>query len=200
MLEAKAYQHKGDALFGLDKNEDALAAFQSAEAIHWKLGNTFGIASVLLREGLIFRKNGEYASNREYTEKALALFEQIGNRSAMPPVLNNLALVTRGQGDMVGALKLLEQAIAIARELDDRQNLPAALNNAGNILRRLNRQDEARRNYEECLSIAVQLNNRAQIARSHLTLAPRCLLLGGQRAPKRKWRPSWNTSPRISEK
>ncbi|HEV3198748.1 MAG TPA: protein kinase [Bryobacteraceae bacterium] len=171
LLEAEAYQHKGNALYGLDRYDDALAAFRSAEAIHRELGNTFGIASILLREGLPFWKKGDYASNRDFTEKALALFEQIGNRSAMAPALNVLALATRGQGDLVGALKMLEQAIAIARELGAKDNLSAALNNAGNILRRLNRQDEARRYYEECLSIAVQLNNRQQIARSHITLS-----------------------------
>ena len=171
MLQADAYRLKGDALYGVNRYDEALAAFRSSEAIHRELGNTFGIASIVLREGLIFWKKGDYATNKEYTGKALSLFEQIGNRSAMPPALNTMALATRGQGDLVGALKMLEQAIAIARELGAKGDLSGTLNNAGNILRRLNRQDEARRYYEECLSIAVELNNRAQVARSHQTLA-----------------------------
>ncbi len=170
LLQADAYQHLGDALYGLNQYDQALTRFRAAEAIHRELGNTFGIASIVLREGLIFWKKGDYAANREYTEKALALFQQIGNRSAIPPALNMLALATRGQGDLGGALKMLERAMAIARELGAKQELSGTLNNAGNILRRLNRQDEARRDYEECLSIAVELNNRPQIARSHMTL------------------------------
>jgi len=168
---AEAYQHEGDALLGQQKLEEALAAFRSAEAIHSELDNPFGVASELLREALPYRLKGEYATFREYTEKAIQLFEQIGNRSAMGPALNNLALADRAQGNMLGALDHFEQSIAISRELGAKDNLSGSLNNAGNILRRINRQAEARRYFEECLSIAVELNNRAQIARSHITIS-----------------------------
>ncbi|HLK67499.1 MAG TPA: protein kinase [Bryobacteraceae bacterium] len=171
LLEAAAYRHEGDALYGQNKFDEALSKYQASEAINREMGDTFGSASVILREGLIFWKKGDYQTNREYTERAMALFQQIGNRSALPPALNTLALAIRGRGDMSGSLKVFSQAIEIARELGAKQELAGLLNNSGNLLRRVNRQDEARQHYEETLSIAIELNNRAQIARSHMTLA-----------------------------
>jgi tetratricopeptide (TPR) repeat protein len=47
-LAAEAYLQKGDALYGMSRNDDALEAYRSAEAIHRQLGNQFGMASVLL--------------------------------------------------------------------------------------------------------------------------------------------------------
>jgi tetratricopeptide (TPR) repeat protein len=170
LLEAAAYRNQGEALYGLNQFDQSLEKFQAAEAIDRDIGDTFGSASILLREGLIYWKKGEYATNQQFTQKAMALFQQIGNRSAIPPALNTLALAKRGQGDINGALEVFGQAIEIARELGAKQELAGLLNNSGNILRRVNRQDEARRHFEESLAIAVELNNRAQVARSHMTL------------------------------
>jgi tetratricopeptide (TPR) repeat protein/TolB-like protein len=167
---AEAEQVRGDALYDLDRLDEALAAYRASEQIDRDLGNTFGLASIFIRQGRVFWKKGSYALNREYNENALALFQKIGNQSAVPPVLNNLALTMRQQGDIEGALKLLEHAIAINREYGDKKSLAATLNNAGNMLRRLNRPEEARRAYEECLAISLQLNDHNQIARSNLTL------------------------------
>ena len=168
---ARAELTRGDAFYDLDRLDEALAAYRTAEQIDRDRGNTFGLASILVRQGRVYWKQGNFAANREYDENALMLFRKIGNRSAVPRVLNNLALSMRQQGDLEGALKIFEHAIAEDRELGEKKGLASTLNNAGNILRRLNRPDEARRDYEECLAIAVQLNDRTQIARSNLTLA-----------------------------
>ena len=170
LLMASALQEKGDALYGLDRNDEALPAYESAEAIYREMGNDFGAASILHREGRLYWKKGDYQGQFEYNQRALAMFEKIGNKSAIPTVLQSLALARRGRGDLEGSLALLGQSIAVNRELGQKKALSGALNNAGNILRRLNRADEARRDFEECLDIAVQLNDRDQIARSHVTL------------------------------
>ncbi|HEY3739651.1 MAG TPA: protein kinase [Bryobacteraceae bacterium] len=170
LLTASALQAKGDALYGLDRLDEALPAYQSAEAIYRERGDDFGAASILHREGRLYWKRGDYQGQSDYNQKALAMFEKIGNKSAIPTVLQNLALAKLGRGDSEGGIELLERSAAISRELAQKKALSGSLNNAGNLLRRLNRPDEARRNYEECLAIAVQLNDRDQIARSHITL------------------------------
>jgi serine/threonine protein kinase/tetratricopeptide (TPR) repeat protein len=170
LLMAVALQEQGDALYGLERNEEALAPYRAADLIYRDLGNDFGVASILHREGRLFWKKGDYTGQLEYDRQALDLFEKIGNKSAIPAVLMNLALAKRGRGDPEGALALLQQSIAIERELGQKFALEGSLNNAGSLLRRINRPDEARRYFEECIAIATQLNDRDQIARSHITL------------------------------
>ena len=171
LLMARALQEQGDALYGLERNDEALPPYKAAGSIYQDLGDHFGVASLLHREGRLFWKKGDYNAQLEYNRQALALFEKIGNKSAIPTVLMGLALAQRGHGDLEGSLATLEQAIATERELGDKDALAGSLNNAGNLLRRLNRTDEARRSFEECLALAEQLDNRDQIPRSHLTLA-----------------------------
>jgi len=171
MLAARAQFSIGDALYGLARRDEALAAYRASEAIERERGNTFGIASAILRIGRLEWQKGDYAASQATTERALALFNQIGNKSSAAIAMNNIALDIRGQGDMQGALKMYEQTIALDREVGNKEGLAGALNNAGNLLRRLNRFQEARRNFEECLSIANQLNNREQITRSLITIA-----------------------------
>jgi serine/threonine protein kinase len=171
VLAADASLDQGDALYGLSRLDDSLAAYRVAEATSRDLGDTFGMANIILRQGRLFWSKGDYNSAKGYDERALALFEQIGNKHSVSVALNNLALVTRGHGDLEGGLRMFEQSIAIDREIGDKKGLTAALTNAGNLLRRLNRQDEARRYFEECLAIAAQLNDQEQVARSHITLS-----------------------------
>ena len=170
LFMARALQEQGDALYGLERNDEALPPYEAARAIYQDLGDDFGVASILHREGRLFWKKGDYNGQLDYNRQALALFEKIGNKSAIPTVLMSLALAQRGHGDLEGSLKTLEQAIAIERELGEKDALAGSLNNAGNLLRRLNRTDEARRSFEECLALAEQFENRDQILRSHLTL------------------------------
>jgi len=168
---AEAERVRGDALYELDRLDEALTAYKTAEKIDTDLGDQFGKASVLIRQSRIYFKQGNFVLNQQYNENALAIFRKIGNRSAEAPVLNNLALSLRQQGDWEGSLKMTEHSIAIFRELNDGFGAAGGLNNAGNILRHMDRPAEARRNFEEALAIARQLNDKAQITRSTVTLA-----------------------------
>ncbi len=170
-LMAEAEQVRGDAFYNIDRLDEAMASYRSSEQLDRELGDDFGLASILLREGRIHWKQGDYSSSTQYDKKALILFRNIGNHSAIPTVLNNMALNLNQLGDRDGALKLLEQSLAVFRDLGDRPGVMFTLNNCGNLLRRLNRPEEARRNFEESLAIASQLSDHLQVARSNVTLA-----------------------------
>jgi predicted ATPase len=98
------------------------------EPIVRALGDTWGIAEVLLCQGLDY---SDRARSRALTEQSLVLFRQMGNRFAIAGALNNLGLEALSRDDLARAKAMFEEEFAIRQELQDVTGGPAWLGNLG---------------------------------------------------------------------
>jgi CHAT domain-containing protein/tetratricopeptide (TPR) repeat protein len=143
------------------------------EKMHASLGNT------LLDLGAAVSDQGDFASARDYFERALSSFQETTpNSPQIPLTLDNLAIAFDRQGDLKSALEYSRRALAITEHQD-----PASLDTArnlgtvGDVLRHQGNFGDAADYYQRALTIwekkvpesidvAYNLNGLAGLARA----------------------------------
>ena len=115
---ATAYLHIGIVDSYQGRSEQSVAAYENAERLYVAASNIEGQTEVLIRKGLHFTGQGEYAKAKPFLERAIASAETL--KSPFHLVRAQLALseVVASQGHFSDAEALAQKATANALESD----------------------------------------------------------------------------------
>ncbi len=118
-LQARTLRTAGGLLWQLDDLERAEALTGESLALFRELGETAGVADVLLLLAAVARDRSQYALARSQLEEAKALFQHVGDTWGRGQCLTELARIAIVQGEYDRARALLEENLAFYRALGD---------------------------------------------------------------------------------
>jgi predicted ATPase/DNA-binding CsgD family transcriptional regulator len=108
----------------LENNLDrAEALYEESLVLYRELGDTAGIAHVLLSLGEIAGRWGNFVAAHSRIEEALALFRAAGDKRGIAKSLTDLADVVSQQGEFARATSLNEESLALFRTLGDMEGI-----------------------------------------------------------------------------
>jgi CHAT domain-containing protein/tetratricopeptide (TPR) repeat protein len=205
------YERSLENLANLENVEGDLAAARAGleraqainEAIHGNLAPTF------INLGAVALAQSDYASARDYFQKALDLFVKAKSKTAGEPIaLGNLSETFFLEGDFASALEYRKRSLALMQErLGDSLSQANHLDGMGDILLAQGHPDEAAAYYHKALdmqqkiashsmSVTHSLGALAKVARSRKNTAlameydRRALDIGQQSCPN-SWCVAW---------
>jgi len=178
--EAKAQilQAIGVAYRVLNKQEDALSAYQGSLAIKRRLGLKKGIADSLDMIAVTESALGQSdAAQRDFNE-ALRVSREIGDKPGTGNILNDSAQFYDDHGQYDRALKLFKEALQIQIDVGNETNQGLALNNIGVTYLSKGDYDDARSYFSQALTLREKLNVPTDIADTLHNLAETSMKLG----------------------
>jgi predicted ATPase/transcriptional regulator with XRE-family HTH domain len=140
--------------------EHAAAWLEESVALYRTLGQTAGIADVLINRGLVAHAQGDYARAATLLEEAVALRRAAGGGAGLGTAVAWLGLIAREQGDYARSAALYEECLAIHRALDDRGGAATALLGLSDIARDQGDATRAERYGTESLALFRELGER----------------------------------------
>ncbi len=136
---------------------------QRAHEAAVELGDSHGIASVLLYLGEIAQNQGEYAQAESYYHDGLQQAHQMGDEERLSALLANLGWVTWRRGKYVQAEEYLKEGLALAQQIGHREHISNLLKILGSVVGSQGRYVQAEAYLLEGLTIALQIGDREQI-------------------------------------
>ncbi len=143
--------------YGDSKDAKAIEYYEKALKILEEVKNEQGIAFCLNNIGLIYNRNGKYASAILNLEKALAINKKLGEEDYVASNLSNLGVSFYNLKDYGKASAYYSKALEIAQKLNDRNGVAIYLNALGNVFAKLNRFDKAIHYSERGLVLARKI-------------------------------------------
>jgi ATP/maltotriose-dependent transcriptional regulator MalT len=104
--------NRGDALLGLGRLEEAMAAYESSRPVYERIGSS-DLCYSLVGVGDVYRERGELALARSAYEEGVRVAEEVGDTQGLIPALAGLARVIASE-DLERALSLLGRADSFA--------------------------------------------------------------------------------------
>jgi class 3 adenylate cyclase/predicted ATPase len=172
---------KADAQYALsalkfDRGEYASAFdwIEQAKEIRTTLGDTAGLAQVLIGIGMVMRQKGDNRLARQLTNEGLVLAREAGDKVYTADALTALGLIETDQGNYAAAWALQDECLTLRRETGDKVAIGLALLNLGFVAYCQGDYTAAQTLFEESLiqkretgqkgGIALALNNLGMTA------------------------------------
>ena len=171
LLLARARLVEGWALDDQGQLNEAMSAYQAAQAIYKAAGDRDGVATALNDIGIVLQKQGDLAGARQKLHEAYADFQHLGDEDAAAGALTNLGEVYRAQGDLKMAEKLFREALDVFRRTGRRENEQVTLNNLGALLYQRADFAAARMVFESLLVVRQATGDKDGIAVAQTNLA-----------------------------
>lgn len=131
--KADALKYLGVAHYYKQNNRQSLEYYEQALSIYKKLNDKKGIAAILNNTGLLFERQGDYATALKRYNQASLLFSETGNKEKLTASLSNTGNLYSLLGRYDLSLDYMSQALRIAESLSDSVRIANAYNNVGNI-------------------------------------------------------------------
>ncbi len=132
------------------------------------------VAHLELAMGVSHARQGDFATARDFFERALASFKRIDSEEGAALAYNNLGLVAKNSGDLAGALRFLERALRINERLGNYSRVTLNCLNLGIVRFKLGEWDIAREYLERCMVMARDTED--YLARASALNSLACLL------------------------
>lgn len=136
--------------------QQALTAAQS-------LDDTYGITSILLYQGEIAQKLGNFSQAETRFREGLELARHINAPERISALLNDLGWVLWKQGNYTQAETHLQEGLTLARQLNDKERISNILQVLGSLVASLGNYPQSKAYLEEGLTLARQLGDPEQI-------------------------------------
>jgi len=112
-VECMVLNNIGSAYWSLDKNEQALKYYSTAEELSHITRNRWYQGNILGNMGIIYKNMGQFDLAREHYTNALALNRELGNRLAEAHVLVNLGILDSMTGNMNSTKRSYRNALEV---------------------------------------------------------------------------------------
>jgi len=119
---------------------------------------------LLLQQGVIARKRGNYIQSEEYAYKALALGRFCEDPDIISHVLTLLGKVMVSRGEYAKAERYFEEGLTLAHRLGHQDRISELLTNLGTLKSRHGEYAKAERYFEEGLMLARRLGDQELIS------------------------------------
>jgi predicted ATPase/DNA-binding SARP family transcriptional activator/Tfp pilus assembly protein PilF len=174
---ARVHNILGNVAFDQEEFDRATAEYRLALEMRRRLGDRWGLASVLNNLGLVYHSQGDLALAESTFAESLSLYREIGDAQSAASTLGNLADValTRRQPKRAG--RLYQESLAIRQEIGDRVGVGDALNGLGNVAMQLKDYAVARSHWVEAWKQFVELEHFDGQAESLAGLAAAALVV-----------------------
>lgn len=159
LLEARALQHEGWALYQQGEYDRALKTLGDARERFEKGGNRGAAMTVLTRMSGSLGAMGRYEEIRTNCLETIAFYDRAGNKRGASRARMNLANALDGLHRRREAIRVNEEAISLAREVGDLETEGWATANAGQSALLEGELAEAHGFMERAVAIARQMKN-----------------------------------------
>ncbi len=122
-VRARALSAAGELALVVEDMPRAQALWEQSLALFRDLGDTAGMATILLALGFADLTRNQFGAARARLEEAEALFQQVGDTWSRGRCLTSLSRVCIAQGEYDRALSLLEESLELYRALNDKARL-----------------------------------------------------------------------------
>jgi tetratricopeptide (TPR) repeat protein len=159
-LKASAQYALGKLFRMRGELESALGWLSQAQAARRRLENTAGLAQVLIENGFVLFRKGEYEQAREALKDGLTLAREVGDPLITGKALNNLGALAFAHSDFAAARALFEESLALQREAGNKAGISSSLNNLGLVAQNLGAYTAARALYEQSLALDREMGDK----------------------------------------
>jgi predicted ATPase/tRNA A-37 threonylcarbamoyl transferase component Bud32 len=157
---AVAKHHIGEIGFYTGDFNEALPILQEALEVLLQSDDWRNIGYCYMNIGVIYGRQRESETSRQYLEKSLEAMEKTGDGIIIAQALNNLAINYDMAGDWDKAIELYNRSLAIRRELKDKRGIAYSLANLGALAFDQERYDDAKKLRLEALKLAREIGDR----------------------------------------
>jgi len=169
---ARALRLQGGMQNYLLRLEASEVSWTEALAIHRRLGDDRGVATLLHRLSNTAIRRGDWARAQCLAEESLALHRSGGGYpKGEAQALGSLAAVARTEGDLDRTLELLNESVDLAESAGFRWWLSGMLAQIGEVSLELGNVDEARASVQRALSLSSAMHDRRGIVHELRLLA-----------------------------
>jgi CHAT domain-containing protein len=131
--EAAGFEVIGNAYFYLDKNPEAIEAFQAHLRLARELGNRSAEASALKDLAITYKRFSRFDEAFEMLTQSLQLYRQLNDHYGVASTLENLGMGYSGLGAYNQAFDMYSEALAIARQKQDAKLIFGGLMRMGQL-------------------------------------------------------------------
>jgi CHAT domain-containing protein len=160
----KALVAAGDRQRARGEFAQALAAYESAQAVSERINDEAGVAISINNTGVVYNLQSNYGRAMELFLKSLALKEKLGDKVEISRTLNNIGIVYFYQGNYPLSLDFYRRGLALREAAGDRTGVSASLGNIGNIHLITGDYAQALEFYRKSLALKEELGDRAGAA------------------------------------
>lgn len=152
---ANCYKNIGKAQLAIQHYLKAVNAFKAdkKQTRPKLLGNSY------LGLGLLYQKTNHFKKAREYTLKALSVFEQGRNKRLLIKTYNQLGVLHYRVSDYKVALQYYRQNLRLRKELGSTQNIQGVYNNIGLVYLDLQKLDSAQYFIKKSIELSLEKND-----------------------------------------
>ena len=151
-------------------SEEAQARLDGALAIHWGIGNPYGMANTLRELGVLAQLRADLDRAQTHYEGALRICRELGDRQGEANARLRLGVLDERRGDLDSAQAHNEAALHSYREVGDRHGEGNARLQVGILAERRGNLDDAQSNSEAALHIFRDVGDRLGMANVRLQL------------------------------
>jgi DNA-binding SARP family transcriptional activator/predicted ATPase len=137
--------------------DTANALYTESLDIYRQLENLFGIAKVLINQGVISYEQGDYPQAQQHYQESLKHYRELNYAYGISACLNNLAVIARKLGECERARDLIEESLILKRETGNRVAILHTLLEIGALDTEMGNFTQARGHYTEALLMAREI-------------------------------------------
>jgi len=138
---ATAYANRGHNYSAQGQDSLALLSYNTAIAVHQKVGNTKKVARLVYNKGLVYFNQSDYTKATAYTHQAYEVFKKENDSFLMAKMLNSIGINQMYLANYPKALSSYLEAAVIYEHLDHTNDIQYASihSNVGLLYARLNK-------------------------------------------------------------
>ncbi len=168
---ARIHNVLGNVALDQEQIDRAMGHYRVAIEIRRRLGNRYGVASVLNNLALCSHARGELDEAEALFTESLSLYREVDDRWSAGSSLGNLASLALTRGDAPRARDLYQASLDIRRELGDLRGVGLALNGLGQAALQLHDPVTSRTHFADALEVLIELHDYLDAAESLVGLA-----------------------------
>jgi CHAT domain-containing protein/tetratricopeptide (TPR) repeat protein len=158
--EAAGFEVIGNAYFYLDKNPEAIEAFQTHLRLARELGDRSAEASALKDLAITYKRFSRFDEAFEMMTQSLQIYRQQNDSYGVASTLENLGMGYSGLGAYNQAFDMYSEALAIARSKQDAKLIFGGLMRMGQLYITMNIPSRA----IDCLKEAVAISQQQEFS------------------------------------
>ena len=163
---AGAHYAFGRVQYRAGRPADAIAAFNTALALHSESGNDEGRATILNGLGNVHQGLNQFDAAERYFNDSLEIRRRIGDTRGVAVCLNNLSLVNRVRGRYDEAIRFALEARSVSTAMGDQVRIAESWTNLGRTYQDAGRPEEALAAYQESLKVSREAGSEAGLGQS----------------------------------
>jgi tetratricopeptide (TPR) repeat protein len=156
--------HLGEIGFYTGQLGEALPILQEALGVLTQTEDWRNIGYCYMNIGIIYGRQREMLTARDYFEKCLDAMEKTGDGLLIAQALNNLGISYDMQGEWEKATELYNRSLSIRREIKDKRGIAYSLANLAFLAADQERYEEARELRTEALTLLREAGDKMAVA------------------------------------